>query len=86
MPKKVFKRFSSFVISFICIFSLAVPCLAATDNSARMTNIESAKCTLTFENGNVAASAKVTGVSGTEKCKVALYPNCPRCQPQQHDP
>ena len=73
MPKKVFKRFSSFVISFICIFSLAVPCLAATDNSARMTNIESAKCTLTFENGNVAASAKVTGVSGTEKCKVALY-------------
>lgn len=73
MPKKGFKRFSSFVISFICIFSLAVPCLAATDNSARMTNIESAKCTLTLENGNVVASAKVTGVSGTEKCKVTLY-------------
>lgn len=38
-----------------------------------MTNIESAKCILTFENRNVVASAKVTGVSGTEKCKVALY-------------
>lgn len=72
MLKKITKRVSYIAVSSIFIFLLAVPCLAATNEVVRMTNIKSARCDLLFENGNVIASASVTGVSGAEKCKIAL--------------
>lgn len=72
MLRKIAKRFSCLAISFIFIFLLSVPCLAATNGVARMTNIESARCNLSFEGEDVVASARVTGVRGTEKCKIVL--------------
>ena len=44
MLRKFAKRTSCLVISFIFMFMLSVPCLAAADGVARMTNIESAGC------------------------------------------
>ena len=64
MLRKFAKRTSCLVISFIFMFMLSVPCLAAADGVARMTNIESAGCNLVF--------ARVTGVRGAEKCKIVL--------------
>ena len=72
MSRKFFKRLSSVAIAFICVLTLAVPCSATIDSSARMTNIESAKCWVEIENGEVLAYAKVDGVSGVEKCKVVI--------------
>lgn len=72
MLRKFAKRISCLVISFIFMFMLSVPCLAAADGVARMTNIESAGCNLVFEDGKAIASARVTGVRGAEKCKIVL--------------
>ena len=38
----------------------------------RMTNINDAQCTITVKNGNAAASAKVGGKFGAEKCKIVM--------------
>ncbi len=73
MQRKSFNRLSYFAITFICILLMSIPCLAAVDITPRMTNINNAKCTLELEDGYVNASARVTGVSGAEKCKVILY-------------
>lgn len=72
MLRKFAKRTSCLAIYFIFMFMLSVPCLAAVDSVARMTNIESASCKLVFEDGEAIARASVIGVRGTEKCKVVL--------------
>ena len=72
MLRKFFKRLSCFAVSAFCVLSLAVPFLAATDSNIRMTNIETATCTVAVNNGKAAATARVTGISGTEKCKIVL--------------
>lgn len=72
MLRKFAKRTSCLAISFMSVFMLSVPCLAAVGGAARMTNIESASCKLVFENGEAIARARVTGVRGAEKCKIVL--------------
>lgn len=69
----------SLICAITCVLSLSVPCMAADvtspeDNAIelRMTNINDAQCTITVKNGNAAASAKVGGKFGAEKCKIVM--------------
>ncbi len=72
MLSRFAKRVSCLAISFIFMFMVSGPCLAAAGGIARMTNIESASCKLTFEDGEAIARASVIGVRGAEKCKIVL--------------
>lgn len=72
MLKRLVKRFSYLAFSIIFILSLSLPCMAVADASSRMTNIDTAQCNLEINDGNVAASARVTGKFGSEKCEIVL--------------
>ena len=72
MLKRFVKRFSYLAFSIICIFSLSIPCLAVATSSARMANIDTARCSLEVSDQSVAANARVTGKLGAEKCKIVL--------------
>lgn len=76
MLKSFVRRFSCFFCAAICIFSLSVPCLAVemtqTVQGMRMTYIQTAQCTLETGNGDANATARVTGSSGVDKCKIVL--------------
>lgn len=72
MLKKTLKTSSNLAFFCILVFLLSVPCLAADNGIARMTNIENARCNLVLEDGYAVASASVTGVQGANKCKIVL--------------
>lgn len=79
MCKNKFRKAMSLICAITCVLSLSVPCMAADvtspeDNAIelRMTNINDAQCTITVKNGNAAASAKVGGKFGAEKCKIVM--------------
>lgn len=64
MLKRFVKRFSYLAFSIICIFSLSIPCLAVATSSARMANIDTARCSLEVSDQSVAANARVKGIEG----------------------
>lgn len=79
MCKNKFRKAMSLICAITCVLSLSAPCMAADvtspeDNAIelRMTNINDAQCTITVKNGNAAASAKVGGKFGAEKCKIVM--------------
>lgn len=77
MLRKFIGRFSCTLCATICILSLSVPSFATEmpqvmDGDLRMENIRTAQCSVVVENGEVAATAKVTGSSEAEKCKIVL--------------
>ena len=55
-----------------CHFSLSIPCLAVATSSARMANIDTARCSLEVSDQSVAANARVTGKLGAESAKLFL--------------
>lgn len=80
MLKKSMRRFSCMLCAIICMLSLSVPTFAAEmlqvpqimDDNLRMDNIRTAQCSVVVESGEVAATARVTGRSEAEKCKITL--------------